>query len=127
MNNFEKKIYDLVRNELKDELLKDKYKQIPIKHRFFGHCHNASLAMYILLGGKEKGYKLRKAIDEKGITHYWLENKEGEIIDPTKEQYIDLNWPLPYKDKINRGISYLKSNAVKKIVDNVRKILNEKQ
>jgi hypothetical protein len=41
--------------------------------------------MYYLLDGKEKGYKVRKAIDELKIKHYWLETSSGEIIDPTIE------------------------------------------
>jgi len=64
---------------------------------YCGHCHHATVAMYYLLGGKEKKYKIRKAIDELEITHYWLETVEGEIIGPTAEQYTELGRELPYR------------------------------
>ena len=87
MNLEEKRIYDLVRAELKDEFVPEEYKGI-INSWFCGHCHHATISIYCLLGGKEKGYKVRKAIDELEIKHYCLETNSGEIIDPTAEQYI---------------------------------------
>jgi len=87
-----------------------------VNSRFCGHCHHASLAMYNLLGGKDKGYKLQKAIDEKGIIHYWLLNESNEIIDPTVEQYTTLNRPLPYSNirdnraQLSKNERYRKNN-----------------
>lgn len=74
--------------------------------------------MYNLLGGKASGYKLQKAIDEKGILHYWLINRDNEIIDPTAEQYTDLKCPLPYKNIENNRASYRKTSATKRIIKN---------
>lgn len=76
--------------------------------------------MYVLLGGKEKGYKVRKAVDELEIKHYWLESPTGEDIDPTAEQYTDLNRPLPYNNRVVRGVSHLRSNSAKAIIASVK-------
>ena len=106
----EEEIIELVKLELIEDLISEKFRDSKIKHPMFGHCHHSSLTLYNLLGGKEQGYKLEKAIDELDIIHYWLSTKDGRIIDVTSSQYTDLNRPLPYKSKINKGVSYLKSN-----------------
>lgn len=118
MNEKEKIIFDLVRAELTDALIPDSYRNL-VDSKFCGHCHHACLSMYYLLGGKEQGYKLQKAIDEKGIIHYWLITSENEIIDPTVEQYIDLNRPLPYKGVQDNRASYRKTKSTKIIIENV--------
>ncbi len=99
MTSKEKEIYTLVKNELIKEIIPPEYGDNKIDHPMYGHCHHAALTMYILLGGKDQGYKLQKAIDNDGITHYWLANKNNEIIDPTKERYTDLDRKLPYHHK----------------------------
>jgi len=122
MTKAEKTIFDLVRDELTDDMVPESYKNL-VDSQFCGHCHHASLAMYNLLGGKEQGYKLQKAIDEKNIVHYWLVNNKNEIIDPTVEQYTTLNRPLPYNNKKDNRASYRKTNATKKIINNVNEKL----
>jgi len=112
MNIDEKLIYDLVREELKDEM-------IPI----CGHCHHASLAIYNLLGGKTNGYRLQTATDELKIKHYWLVSSEGEIIDPTIEQYTDFDRKPPYDKTINNRASYRKTKVTTLIIENVTKKL----
>lgn len=104
MNQAEQRIFDLVRSELTDELIPKSYRRL-VNSRSCSHCHHASLAMYILLGRKERGYKLQKAIDDNEITHYWLTNSNYEIIDPTAEQYSEQNRPFPYhKEKVEPAI-----------------------
>lgn len=123
MNQTEQRIFDLVRSELTDELIPKSYRRL-VNSRFCGHCHHASLAMYILLGRKERGYKLQKAIDDNEITHYWLTNSNYEIIDPTAEQYSELNRPFPYHKEKGRA-SYRQTKATKMIIENVRDKLEE--
>ena len=122
MNKSEKIIFDLVREELADDMVPKSYQGI-VDSQFCGHCHHASLAMYNLLGGKDRGYKLQKAIDEKNIIHYWIVNENDEIIDPTVEQYTALNRPLPYSNKKDNRASYRKTNVTKEIIINVKKKL----
>jgi hypothetical protein len=121
LNKHEKEIFDLVRAELKDEFIPSFYRG-KVNSKYCGHCHHATLAMYKLLGGKEKGYKINKAVDELELTHYWLVTAQKEIIDPTAEQYTDLGRKLPYDKATNKGVEYrVRSNAVKTIIENVAK------
>ena len=112
-------MFNLVKFELKLEMVPPEYRG-KVDSRFCGHCHHATLAMYELLGGQDKGYKVRKAIDELHIKHYWLESPAGEILDPMAEQYTDLNRPLPYSNRVTQGVSHLKSNHAKAIIASVQ-------
>lgn len=119
----ESKLYSLIRSLLTPDMVKPEYRQA-VDSEYCGHCHHASLAMYYLLGGKSAGYKMRKAIDELGITHYWLERPDGVIIDPTVEQYTELNRPLPYDNRVNKGVSHMISRATKVIMEKAKAKLN---
>jgi hypothetical protein len=124
MNNDELKIYNLVRAELNEGNRPKAYKDGKVDSPYYGHCHTATIAMYYLLGDKKKGYKVKKAIDEKEIMHYWLVTSNEEIIDPTKEQYTDLHRDLPYGSVSNDRVSYRKTNATKEIIEKVKKKLS---
>jgi hypothetical protein len=119
MSPHEQNIFNLVRSELREEFVPSEYRG-KVNSEYCGHCHHATIAMYFLLDGKNNGYKVRKAIDELMIKHYWLERSDGEIIDPTAEQYTELNRPLPYKECVATGVSHLKSKAAKIIIEKVR-------
>lgn len=120
----EQRVYDLVRAELKPEMVSPEYRG-KVDSEFCGHCHHATLAIYELLGGKHNGYKVRKAVDELQIKHYWLESISGEILDPTAEQYTDLNRLLPYDSPATKGVSHRKSNTAKAIISNVQDRLSK--
>jgi len=52
-----------------------------------GHCYVASEALYHLLGGKESGwYPMRMRMPD-GIVHWWLANSDGDVLDPTHDQF----------------------------------------
>lgn len=124
MSPHEQRVFNLVRSELRPEFVPPEYRG-RVNSKYCGHCHHATIAMYFLLDGKKNGYKVRKAIDEMQIKHYWLERPDGEIIDPTAEQYTDLNRPLPYKARVNKGVSHLKSKYAKTIIEKVRATLQQ--
>ena len=124
MTPSEKQIFDLVRSELNPKFVPPEYHDV-VNSPYCGHCHHATIAMYNLLGGKDSGYKVRKAIDELQIKHYWLESPSGEIIDPTAEQYTSLGRPLPYRNPVTRGVSHLKSRPAKEIIANVQRKLRQ--
>ena len=126
MSPHEQRILDLVRLELRPDFVPPEYRNI-VNSPYCGHCHHASLAMYFLLGGKQSGYKMCKAIDELEVKHYWLEGSDGEIIDPTAEQYTDLNRPLPYNAKVSTGVSYRKTKVTQTIINNVQAMLRQDQ
>lgn len=124
VNEQEKKIFDLVRSELSDEFVSEEYRG-KVNSPYCGHCHHTTLAMYNLLGGKDSGYKVRKAIDELEIKHYWLENSKAEIIDPTAEQYTGLGRDLPYKNRVNKCVSYRRTKAANAIIKRVSEKLQK--
>lgn len=117
-------IFDLVRLELTPEMVPPEY-QGKVNSEYCGHCHHATIAMYVLLDGKNKGYRVRKATDELRIKHYWLESPTGQILDPTAEQYTSLGRQLPYANQVSRGISHLRSNHAKAIISNVQRKLQQ--
>jgi len=119
----EKTMIKKVKEVLTPDLIPDYYRDGKVDNPMYGHCHHASLALYDLLGGKDEGYKLRKGIDGDGITHYWLENPKGEILDPTVEQYTETNRKPPYDNQIKRGVSYRRTKASKEVLKRV----NEKK
>ena len=120
----EQRVFDLVRSELKPEFVPPEYRG-KVDSEFCGHCHHATIAMYYLLEGKNNGYKIRKAVDELQIKHYWLESPTGDPIDPTAEQYTNLGRPLPYDNRVTRGVSHLRSNHAKTIISNVQRLLGQ--
>jgi len=85
--------------ELTDDLLKEEFKGSGIPT--LGHCYVATEAYYHLWG-KDDGFFPVRAKDDEGITHWWLENEEGEIIDVTYLQYAVRGMTPPY-DKGKRG------------------------
>jgi len=111
MTKIEREIFDKVRDNLTEDLLPKNYRDKKIPHKMYGHCYHASKVMYKLLGGKDKGYRLKCGIDSDNITHYWIEIDE-RIIDPTVEQYTDLGRKPPY-DTPKRHCEYRDTKAVK--------------
>lgn len=120
----EQLVFNLVKSELTPEMVPPEYRG-RVNSEFCGHCHHATLAMYELLEGKSKGYKVCKAIDELHIKHYWLESPCGEILDPTSEQYTDLDRPLPYNNRVTKGVSHLRSNHARSIIKSVQSKLSQ--
>lgn len=114
MTPLEEKYFHLVRQHLSPEMVKQEMRDVI--HPYYGHCHHATIALYDALGGKETGYKVRKAIDPDNLIHYWLESPTGEIIDPTAEQYSDLGKPFPYAHQTHKGVSYRRTNASKQLL-----------
>jgi hypothetical protein len=120
----EQRIFDLVRSELAPDMVPPEYRG-KVDSEYCGHCHHATIAMYVLLDGKNKGYRVRKAVDELQIKHYWLESPTGENIDPTAEQYTSLGRQLPYSNRVTKGVSHLRSNNTKTIICNVQHKLQQ--
>ena len=77
-----------VRKSLTAELLSSKYRKMkwPEKYWPTGHCYVASEALYHLLGGAKAGYKpMRRTLAD--TTHWWLQNRYGDLLDPTSDQF----------------------------------------
>lgn len=84
-------LVDSVRNNLTDDLLKPQFKGQPFP---MGHCYVAAEAIYHLAGGKESGLKPVRLRMPDGVVHWWLQAPDGEIIDPTHDQFAEA---VPYE------------------------------
>lgn len=91
----------LIHIVLTPDLLKPKWKAIADKKgtRYCGHCYHAAEALYWLLGGPDSGCK-PMTVHHEGGTHWFLKTKEGNVLDPTAEQFIV---PPPYDEGRGRG------------------------
>ena len=70
-----------------------------------GECYIASMVLYELYDGKNMN--LVKKMDVNGQYHWWLEYWSGnkiEIIDITREQYVNENKPCPSDNPEGRVI-----------------------
>ena len=120
----------VLKNEIRPVLTKDLLKPQYLKKLkedddiSCGQCYAASEAAFHMYG-KDNGFKsyvlnsknFPEGLDE-GDTHWFLKNKEGEIIDPTAEQFGGIT--IPY-DK-GKGTGFLTknpSNAAQQIIDRV--------
>jgi len=83
-----------VRSSLTPELLRSEH--VPDKGRpaSCGHCYVASEAVWHLLGGRRSGLT-PKTVRHEGATHWWLEDKDGKIIDLAARGCFDEAVPRP--------------------------------
>jgi hypothetical protein len=95
----EAQLVEKLRSVLTPDLLKPMWRDR--QHPMAGHCYVASEAIYHLLGGREAGYT-PQVIQHEGGAHWFLRGAEGEIIDPTADQF---STPVPYEQ--GRGVGFL--------------------
>jgi hypothetical protein len=106
------KTSDLIRriqSVLTPDLLHPLYRNRPVElHYTTGHCYSASEALYLLLGGKEKGYTPVCATWEPGLSHWWIVDAHSRILDPTKAQFPKALRPFIYKQGKKTGFPSLR-------------------
>jgi hypothetical protein len=88
------KLVRSVQGALTPDLLKKEYREENIENPMYGHCYAASEALYHLAKGS--GFKPCRGRDERGIVHWWLVDDQGNILDPTAEQYTSKGRTPPY-------------------------------
>ncbi|HTR67858.1 MAG TPA: hypothetical protein VMH85_18900 [Terriglobales bacterium] len=103
MTREEESIISSIQAVLTPELIPKNFGGRP-DNPMFGHCYGAAEALYHLLGGNEHGYKAQRAVDDDGISHWWVLSPTQEILDPTAAQYTSFGKRPPY-DK-GRGASF---------------------
>jgi hypothetical protein len=78
-----------VRNVLRSAPRMKKYEKLAENQHFtFGHCYQASEFLYHMLGGNDSLLQVYEGKNDAGISHWWLATEDGDIIDPTLEQYL---------------------------------------
>lgn len=110
-------LIEILQSLLTEDLLKPKYRNSN-KNKYWGHCYVASESYYHLLTDEEKKYIKPAILNINGDTHWFLKNnKNGEIIDLTKEQF---NFKLPYYEAKNAA--FLTKNPSKRALILINRI-----
>lgn len=107
---------------LTPDLLKPKWKRIAAEKGtpYCGHCYHAAEALYWILGRGSSGYKPHY-VKHEGETHWYLMSANGEVLDPTAEQFD--NTP-PYSQ--GRGCGFLTDMPSKRALKVIQRIrINE--
>lgn len=102
-------------NNLSDDLLKKEYTSILCKNKFTGHCYVASETYYHLSNDYLKVYHIK----HENSTHWFLKDKNNNIIDITKGQF---KTKVPY-DKAKRGF-FLTKKPSKRSLNLMDKVIN---
>lgn len=108
-----------IQRVLTPDLLKKKYVEGNKNNPLFGHCYVATEALYYLL--KDKNFKPCRARDGEGSVHWWLQDDQSNILDPTAEQYTVRGLKPPYEKGRSGGFLTKKiSKRAKIIVERVK-------
>jgi hypothetical protein len=90
---------------LTPDLLRGRYK-INRSNPLAGHCYVASEVAFHILGGKASGWKAMRLNHQSfpelanGETHWFIQNNNGDIIDPTAKQF---SGTIPYHKATGTG------------------------
>ena len=125
------KLTQLIANSLSPKLLKPEYRQINANNPMYGHCYVATEAMHHLLKTFELTgtFKPFQAKDSNNISHWWLQNDDGEILDITAAQYTSVGKTPPYASGKARVFMFPSpSKRSKKVIEDVlKKAVDETQ
>lgn len=113
------KIISKIQNCLSRDLLSPKYQKIVPEnaHPVIGHCYIATEAAFHLFG-KEHGYYPFVRRDGR-ITHWWLQNEKGQIIDVTIAQVGD---NYPYHEGHKQNMQSTPSKRARKLIRRVKRL-----
>jgi len=90
-----KLVISIIKNNLTPDLLPKKWVERNSTNPMFGHCHTASACLQKVFGSKN--IKLRRALDDEGIWHWWVVDKDDNLIDITADQYYSQGRKPPYE------------------------------
>lgn len=82
--NKNKVILSIVKN-LTPDLLPKKFRKKNETNSMFGHCHTASGCFYKIFSCKH--VHMYRGQDKFGIYHWWIQDRDGNVIDITESQY----------------------------------------
>ena len=121
-----KLVVDSIRRNLTIDLLPKKMQDRNINggsNGTYGHCHTAAGVIYKIFG--PKNVHMYRALDDEGIYHWWIIDKNGKLIDPTSEQYFLLNRIPPYANGNKAGLlGFAYKQRVLTLLERVRKDLD---
>lgn len=104
-----------VENALTDELRRMPWKGS--ENAKAGHCYVACEALFHLTGGKLRPFFVK----HEGAPHWFLKGPNGEIVDPTAEQF---KTPVPYEQGKGKGfLTKQPSKRAQIVIDRVKSAL----
>lgn len=106
---------------LSADLLPIKYREKNATNPMFGHCHTASGCLYKVFGSEN--LQMYRSLDKNGIYHWWVQDKDDEIIDITASQYPNTVVQRLYKSGEKAGMLGFKYKQNVKVV--LSKVCNE--
>lgn len=110
---------------LSDDLLTPMYAKLERKSKTEGHCYASSEAIYHMLGGIHSGLTPCVAsFEENGqkLTHWWIKDKKGNIIDPTADQFYAVGQNPPYE--LGKGAGFLTKQPSKRAQQIIERVIN---
>ena len=96
-----KVVSELIRKNLTSDLIAKKWRERNSSNPTFGHCHTAAGCLYKLFG--PKAMHMHRGFDGE-IYHWWVVDKNGNIIDLTSEQYTSIGKVPPYEHGEKSGL-----------------------
>ena len=90
------KVSVLIKENLTYDLLPKKWVFRNLSNPTFGHCHNAAGCLYKIFG--HENVHMYRALDDEGIWHWWVIDRENKLIDLTSEQYTSQGRNPPYAE-----------------------------
>jgi len=123
-------LINAIQMSLTPDLLKKKYRVTNKNNPMFGHCYVATETLYHLLKKYNtddySNYKPCRGRDNKESVHWWLQDDQGNILDPTESQYISKGLKPPY-EKGRRGgfLTSKPSNRSKIVIKRVQKLVTK--
>ena len=96
-----KVVSELIRKNLTPDLIAKKWRERNSHNPTFGHCHTAAGCLYKLFGSK--AMHMHRGFDGQ-IYHWWVVDKNGNIIDLTSEQYTSIGKIPPYEQGEKSGM-----------------------
>jgi len=94
-------VCEAIKRNLTPDLLPKKWITRNESNPTFGHCHNSAGCLYKIFGSKQ--LSLYRGFDGE-IYHWWVQDKEGKIIDLTSEQYTSIGKVPPYDKAEKAGL-----------------------
>ena len=91
----------MIRKNLTPDLIAKKWRERNSRNPTFGHCHTAAGCLYKLFG--PKAMHMHRGFDGQ-IYHWWVVDKNGNIIDLTSEQYTSIGKVPPYEQGKKSGM-----------------------
>lgn len=114
-----------IKSVLTDDLLAHKFKSLKRDSNVEGHSYSSSEALFHLLGGKSSKLSLQAASFEKdgeAHTHWWIKSHDGQILDPTAEQFYAMGKEPPYDQ--GKKVDFLTKEPSKKTITIINRLID---